>query len=171
MVCCLAAPSLFGAKPLPVQVEGPVIWNVIRPCCVTVKTKLQNAISVLQMIKHPVRECGGLLYYYPGHAVERTAERLVFGNIMKLMWRHCNNNAISILQMITSPVRVWMSHWFRWFVACSALSHYLNQLKDRWFETSWRPCCVTVITMLQNAISVLQMITSPMRECEGLLCY
>ena len=40
-----------------------------------------------------------------------------------------------------------MSCWFRrWLVACSALSHYLNQLKDRWFEMSWRPCCVTVIT-------------------------
>ena len=29
MACCLAAPSLFGAKPLPEQVEGPVIWNVM----------------------------------------------------------------------------------------------------------------------------------------------
>ena len=37
-----------------------------------------------------------------------------------------------------------MSLWFRWWlVACSALTHYLNQLKDRWFETSWRPCCIT----------------------------
>ena len=27
---------------------------------------------------------------------------------------------------------------------CSALSHYLNKLKGRWFETSWRPCYVTV---------------------------
>ena len=40
-----------------------------------------------------------------GHAVERTVERLVIGNIMTLMWRHCNNAAISVLQMITSPVR------------------------------------------------------------------
>ena len=37
--------------------------------------------------------------------------------------------------------------------------------RPRWFETSWGPCCVTVITKLQNAISVLQMITSPIREC------
>ena len=29
MACCLAAPSLFGDKPLPEQVEGPVIWNVM----------------------------------------------------------------------------------------------------------------------------------------------
>ena len=75
------------------------------PCWVTVITKLQNAISVLQIIKLPVRECGGLLYYQSGHAVERTVERLVIGNIMTLMWRHCNNNLVSILQMITSPVR------------------------------------------------------------------
>ena len=67
---------------------------------------------------------------------------------------------------------MWRSHWSRWWlVACSVLSHYLNQLKDRQFKTSRRPCCVTVITMLHNAISVLQMITSPMRESGGLLCY
>ena len=29
MAYYLAAPSLFGAKPLPGQVEGPVIWNVM----------------------------------------------------------------------------------------------------------------------------------------------
>ena len=29
MACCLAAPSLFGAKPLPEQDEGPMIWNVM----------------------------------------------------------------------------------------------------------------------------------------------
>ena len=49
--------------------------------------------------------------------------------------------------------------------ACSALSHYLNKLKGRRFETSWRPCYVTVKTMLQKAISILQMIKSPVREC------
>ena len=76
-----------------------------RPCCVTVKTMLQNAISILQMIKSAVRECGGKLCYYPGRAVEQTVEWMVIGNIMTLMWRHCNNNAISILQMITSAVR------------------------------------------------------------------
>ena len=29
MACCLAVPSLFGAKPLPEQFEGPVIWNAM----------------------------------------------------------------------------------------------------------------------------------------------
>ena len=29
--------------------------------------------------------------------------------------------------------------------ACSALHHYLNTLKERWFETSRWSCCVTVI--------------------------
>ena len=38
---------------------------------------LQNAISVLQMITSPVRQCGGLLCYKPGHALEQTVERLV----------------------------------------------------------------------------------------------
>ena len=52
-----------------------------------------------------MRECGGLLCYEPGLAIEQTVERLVIGNIMTLMWRHCNNNTISMLQMITSPVR------------------------------------------------------------------
>ena len=58
MACCLAAPSLVGAKPLPEQVEGPVIWNVmtamLRHCN-------NNAISVLQMITSPVREGGCLV--------------------------------------------------------------------------------------------------------------
>ena len=57
------------------------------------------------MITSPMRECGGLLFYQPEHAIEQTVKRLVIGNIMTLMWRHCNNNAISALQMITSPVR------------------------------------------------------------------
>ena len=40
----------------------------------------------------------------------------------------------------------WLDAWR--CQSCSALSHYLNKLKGRWFETSWRPCCVTVKTML-----------------------
>ena len=59
----------------------------------------------------------------------------------------------------------WLVVWRR--QACSALSHYMNKLKGRWFETSWRPCCVTVKTMLQNAISILQIIKTPVRECGG----
>ena len=40
----------------------------------------------------------------------------------------------------------------------------LNNQSSGWgFETSWRSC-VTVITMLQNAISVFQMATSPFKE-------
>ena len=54
----------------------------------------------------------------------------------------------------------WLVAWRR--QGCSAQSHYLNKLKGRWFETSWRPCCVTVKTKLQNTISILQM---PVREC------
>ena len=54
--CCLAAPSLFGAQPLSKQVEVSVIWNVmaamLRHCKMT---KLQNAISVLQMIKSSMK--------------------------------------------------------------------------------------------------------------------
>ena len=40
-----------------------------------------------------------------------------------------------------------------------------KKLSGRWFETSWRSYNVTVITMLQKAVSVLQLITSPAREC------
>ena len=40
----------------------------------------------------------------------------------------------------------------------------LNKQSSGWgFETSWRSC-VTVITMLQNAISVFQLATSPFKE-------
>ena len=89
---------------------------------------------------------------------------------LETSWRSCGVTVITPFRYYrfryndyVSSERVWMSHWFRWWlVACSALSHYLNQLKDRWFETSCRSCCVTVITMLQNVISVLHMITSPM---------
>ena len=63
----------------------------------------------------------------------------------------------------------WLVAWRR--QACSALSHYMNKLKGGWFVTSWRTCCVTVITQLQNAISVLQIDKFPGRKCGGLLCY
>ena len=48
MDCCLSAPSLFGAKPLPEQFEGTVIWNDMTVMLRHSKTKLQNAVSVLQ---------------------------------------------------------------------------------------------------------------------------
>ena len=116
-----------------------------------------------------------------------------------------------------------MSHWFRWWpVTCSAPSLYPNQLKDRWFETSWRPCQLrhcnnnatkcdfgitndynsnervwrfallltgdaieqtvdrlvigNIKTLMwrhcnSNAISVLQMTMSAVRECGCFLCY
>ena len=53
---------------------------------------------------------------------------------------------------------MWRYHWFRWWlVACSALSHYLNQLKDRWSETSWRPCCVpAIITVIKTRVVSIQ---------------
>ena len=77
---------------------------------------------------------------------------------LETYWRSCG------VTVITTPFRYYK--WLRlqwesvdvsvvrgWPVACSALSHNLSQLKDRRFETLWRPCCVTVITLLQNAIS------------------
>ena len=39
-----------------------------------------------------------------------------------------------------------------------------------WFWTSWRPCGVTVITMLHNAISVSQMILFPIKMRGNLFC-
>ena len=87
-------------------------------------------------------------------------------------WKHHGAHLASLLKQrhfditidYVSSERVWRFHWFRWWlVACSVLSYYLNQLKDRWFEMSWRPCCITVITMVRSAISVLLMITSSMR--------
>ena len=65
---------------------------------------LQNAISVLQLITSPMRDCGGLRCFYPGHGIEQTVERLVIGNIKTLMWCHCYNKAISVLHMTKSPV-------------------------------------------------------------------
>ena len=55
-----------------------------------------------------------------------------------------------------------------------ALSHgtLLSKLSiGRWFGTPWRSCGVTVMTMLQNVILVLQMIMSPLRECWCFFCY
>ena len=69
---------------------------------------LQNAILVLQMITSPVRECGGVICYQQGHAVEQTLERLVIGSIMTLMWRHCNNANFGITDDYVSSERMRM---------------------------------------------------------------
>ena len=69
-------------------------------------------------------------------------------------------NAIDLVQIGSG--NEWLVAWRR--QAYSTLSHYLNKLKGQWFETSWLPCCVNVKTVLQNAISVLQMIKSPVRD-------
>ena len=101
----LMACRLFGAKPLPEPVEGPVIWNVMTAMlrhCNNNATKRDFGITndyisnerVWRFVLLLARTC-----YWTN------SRRLVIGNIITLMWRHCNNNAISILQMITSAVR------------------------------------------------------------------
>ena len=88
-------------------------------------------------------------------------------------WRSCGVNVstmlqrpVSVLQMTTSPVRERI-----WFL-CYKTGHAVEkQSNDRWFGTPWRSCCVTLMTMLQNAILVLQMIKYSMRECGGFLFY
>ena len=45
-----------------------------------------------------------------------------------------------------------------------------KQSRSWWFET-WCSSDATVITPLQNVISVLQMIKSPVKECRCFLCY
>ena len=91
MACCLAAPNLFGAKPLHEQVEGPVIWNV-----------------------------------------------------MTAMLRHCENNAtkrdFDITNDLIPSERVGVSF------AISQGMPLNKQSNDRWLETPWRSCGVTVIT-------------------------
>ena len=47
----------------------------------------------------------------------------------------------------------------------------LNKLSSGYgFETTWHSCGVTVITMLRNAISVLQMISSPIKVFGYFFC-
>ena len=86
-------------------------------------------------------------------------------------WRSCEltvmtmlQNVISVLQMIMSPIREC------WCFLCF-YSGYAVQQTIRWgFDTSWRSCGVTVITILQNAIWVLQMISSSIKVLGYFFC-
>ena len=51
-------------------------------------------VVVLQMIMSPIRECGYLLCYKPGYAVEQTVKWMGLYNVLMLILHHCNNNAI-----------------------------------------------------------------------------
>ena len=101
----------------------------------------------------------------PRYAVEQEVERPVIWNVMTIMWRHCNNNAskgdFGITNDYVSSKRI----------ATSLKTLLIEQSNGWWFATSWRSCGVTVMIMPQNAISILQMITSPVRECGCFLCY
>ena len=128
--------------------------------CVTVITMLQNTISELQMITSPMRVwmCPLLLARAscwtnsPGAGDLKHHDAHVTSLRYKTQFRYCK----------------WLSLQWKCVDASFAIRHDIllnKQSSDRGCETSWLSGCVTVITMLQNTISVLrlQMITSPMR--------
>ena len=134
---------LFGAKPLPEPVERPVIWNVMTAMlrhCNNKAAKRDFGITNDYISNGRVWRFALLL---AGDAIEQTVEQVVIGNIKTLMWRHCNNNDISVLPMTTSPLRECGCF------LCYRQGHTAGVQSSGWvFETSWRPVCITVITML-----------------------
>ena len=100
MACCLAAPSLFGAKPLPEQVEGPVIWNVMTAMLRYCKTMLQNAISILQMIDPHWESVGVSSAISQGMLLNKQSSDWWF----ETSWRSCG-------VIVTTPFRYykWLS--------------------------------------------------------------
>ena len=132
-------------------------------------TMLQNAISVLQFFSTRLK-CLDISFAL-SHGM--LLSKLSNGRWFRTPWGSCGvtvltmlQNAISVLQMISSAIKV-----FGYFFALNPGMLLSKLSSGRWFGTSWRPCRVTVMTMLQNAILVLQMIMSPMRECWCFLCY
>ena len=84
------------------------------------------------------------------------------------MWCHCNNHF---------KTRYRYYKWFRSQVkhvdVSFALSHDMPLSKlssGLWFGTLWRSCELPVMTMLQNAISVLQMISFLIKTCGCFFC-
>ena len=87
-------------------------------------------------------------------------------------WRSCGvtvmtmlQNAFLVLQMICLQLES--------VDVSFAISQDMpfNKQSSGWgFDTSWRSCGVTVITMLQNAISVSQIISSPIKVFGDFFC-
>ena len=63
MAYCLAAPSLFGAKPLPEQVEGPMTSNVMTAMlrhCNNKATKCDFGVTNNQISSESVKVCSAI---------------------------------------------------------------------------------------------------------------
>ena len=87
-------------------------------------------------------------------------------------WRSCGITGITMLDNAIS-----VSQRFRPQLHCLVISFALSHdmlfsklSSERWFWTPWRSCRVTAMTMLQNSISVLQMISSANKVFGYLFC-
>ena len=132
-----------------------------RSCGVTGMTMLQKAILVLQMIYIQLESVDVSFAISQDMPLNKQSSGWGFDT----SWRSCGvtgmtmlQNAILVLQMICIQLEsVDVS-----FAISQDMP--LNKQSSGWgFDTSWRSCGVTAITMLQNAISVSQMISSPIK--------
>ena len=85
-----------------------------------------------------------------------------------VMWTPCNDNAAKRDFGITNDCLQSESVDVSFAFSEDML---FNKQSSGWgFDTSWRSCGVTVITILQNAISVLQMISSSIKVLGYFFC-
>ena len=109
MACCLSAPSLFSTKPLPEQVEGPVIWNVMSAMlhhCDNNATKREFGITNDYISSERVWRFALLL----ARAFCRTNSQAT--GDWKTSWRWCGITAI------TTPFRYYKWLCLQWECGC-----------------------------------------------------
>ena len=118
-------------------------------------------MSVLQMTSFSIKMHGCFFCSQSWHAVEQIIKRTVISDAMAFMWSHCNDNAakrdFSITNDNVSNERVLMFSLLIARICCwtnNRVAGIWNNMTLMW---------VTVITMLQNEISVLQIISSPIK--------
>ena len=130
------------------EVERPVIWKVMTIMwCQCINNASNGGFGVTNDYVSSVR-----VYMVPlllnRTCCWKTVEWPVIWNAMTVMLRHSNDNATK------RDFGTTIDYIFNKSGGVLLLG----------YETPWFFCCVTVITILPNAISVIQMINSPIRE-------
>ena len=117
-------------------------------------------MSVLQMTSFSIKMHGCFFCSQSWHAVEQIIKRTEISDAMAFRWSHCNDNAAKRDFGITSD-NVSNERMLMFSLLLARICCWTNTQVAG--ETTWHSCGVTVITMLQNEISVLQMISSPIK--------
>ena len=143
------------------EVERPVIWKVMTIMwCQCINNASNGGFGVTNDYDSSVRVSMVPLLLHRT-CCWKTVEWPVIWNAITVMLRHSNDNATKRDFGTTNDYifkRVWGLPFYQ---PGPAFEQIVKQLG---YETPWCFCCVTVITILPNAISVIQMINSPIRE-------